>query len=793
MIRNYFLITFRGMLRNKVFIAINVFGMGVAIACAIVAFLANDYDESFDRSHVNGEHIYRISSVRRLDNELKKFGHTSLPLGDIARKSIADIEQASRYVDSWSSFKRGTELFPTTVSYVDPVFFKMFTFAFVAGGGTSINDKSSIVISETLAARFFDSIEDAVGKTITQVVDEKEIELKVAGVFREQPFNSSFHKRNGSAYVNVENYLATLSYADDWKNEATVFAMINDPTRVTDVQDQLQAFVKNNNQVRNDFQVAEFKLDRFSTMAYTDRSEGVLARTWPAPPIAAILGAIVMSILILLIACFNLTNTSIALSAQRLKEIGIRKVMGSMRIQLIFQFIGETTCICFIALVVGIAVSDFLVSGWNVMTGNNIHLSPADITSPGVMLFLGGVLLFTGILAGSYPAFYITRFQPVSILKGKLKFGGTNYFTRTLLGLQFVVCMIAITSAIGFYQNAQYQKNFDLGFDVRGSIVATVNDEKEFETYRNALSDNPHIGAMAGCKTSLLSRYAHVPVKNGSIELGVDMIEVGENYLEAMQIDLVEGRNFHKDSESDKTESVLITEKMAALLALEKPLGKEISIHDSIRVFVVGVIRDVYTNGLWQELQPMMIRYVDAREYRQLVVNTAPENAAGVNHFMKEKWATVFPNRVYAGRMLDDHLQQINDLNTGIVYSYVFLGTFAMLLSVTGLFSLVSVNIVKRMKEIGVRKILGASVFNIARVINFEFVVVFTLAMMIGSWAALNWTSVIMDSIWKYYQSANVVTFLSAISILFAASFLTIGYKIFSVATMNPVNTLKED
>ncbi len=321
-------------------------------------------------------------------------------------------------VDSWSSFKRESELFPMEVSYVDPEFFRMFTFEFIAGSGTSATDKSSIIVSETLALRLFNSVDDALGKTVTQVVDEKEIELKVAAVFREQPFNSSFYKRNGAAYLNIENYPGASS-VDDWKNEATLFAMIKDPARVANVQKQLQSFTQNNNHARNDFQVAEYKLDPFNTMAHNDRSEGVHARTWAAPPIAAIIGAIVMSVLILLIACFNLTNTSIALSARRLKEIGIRKVMGSRRVQLIFQFIGETTCICFIALLVGIAVSDFLVSGWNVMTGNNIHLSPADITKPNVMLFLSGVLLITGILAGSYPAFYISRFEPVSILKRK--------------------------------------------------------------------------------------------------------------------------------------------------------------------------------------------------------------------------------------------------------------------------------------------------------------------------------------------------------------------------------------
>ncbi len=185
--------------------------------------------------------------------------------------------------------------------------------------------------------------------------------------------------------------------------------------------------------------------------------------------------------------------------------------------------------------------------------------------------------------------------------------------------------MVAITSAIGFYQNAQYQRNFDLGVDVRGSIVAAVNDEKEFETYRMRcriiLKSVRWLDAKPVCFQAMdIFRWKH-----GTLELGVDVIEVGENYLDAMQISLVEGRDFLKDSESDKTESVLITEKMASLLALGKPIGKEIIIHDTTKVFVVGVVKDVYTNGLWQELQPLMIRYVDEDQYRQIVVNADPE------------------------------------------------------------------------------------------------------------------------------------------------------------------------
>jgi ABC-type lipoprotein release transport system permease subunit len=794
MIRNYLLITFRGMLKNKAFIAINVFGMGAAIATALVAYLAYHYDATFDAVHKNGSELYRVSSVREFENTRTRFGHVPMPLSEAVNKTIADVDLSSRYQDTWINFKRTNDLFPVNLSYVDPAFFNMFSFDFISGNPAALQDRTSVFISETLAIRLFNSAQEAYGKTITQVDNELR-EVKIAGVFRDQPANSSFYKRDGAAFMNFETLKGhdPLFREDDWKRTSTLFVKIASPERVAQVQRQLQPFVAHNNATRQDFQVREFVLDNFSTMAHRDRDESVQASTWTAPPSSAIVGSLIMSMLILLIACFNLTNTAIALSARRLKEIGIRKVMGSMRVQLILQFIGETASVCLLALMVGLGMSDFLVAGWNIITSNNIHLSSGNIASTRLLLFMAAVLVFTSILAGSYPAFYISKFQPISILKGKLKFGGTNYFTRILLGLQFAISLIAIVSAVGFYQNARYQRDYDLGFNIRGSVVAWVSDQNEFEAYRNALQDNASIQSIAGARTGIFSDRLHDAVRHESKQIEVDIIEVGDQYIRTMDLRLVDGRDFRKDSETDRKESVIITQNMAALFGWDKPVGKEIIWKDSVKLYVIGVIKDVYTKGLWQEMEPMMIRYVLPDQYRQIVVNTQRENATAVNAYMKAQWASVFPNRLYNGRVLDENLQIVTDLNMSIMYGYGFLGIITLLLSATGLFALVSLNIVNRMKEIGVRKVMGASVFSITRVVNFQFFMILMIGAALGSWASYNWTTVIMGSIWKYYQGVNAITFITAIGLLFTVSLLTIGFKVFSVATMNPVKSLQDE
>ena len=794
MIKNYLLITYRSMMKNKLFIIINVLGMGVAIACCIVGYFANEYDANFDGVHKNAERIYRVSAVREFENTLTRFGLVSFPLGDIVDKTFPDVDQSTRYFHSWSNFKRDNDLFPANISYVDPEFFQLFSFDFIAGNPADIKDKASVFISNEIAIRLFGTSEDAFGKTITQVYGNELKEVKVAGVFKDQPMNSSFYVKGGSAYMNFENYKDEHKdfLEDDWKKECTVFVLINDASQVSRVHLQLQKYIANNNNVREDFIIKEFVLDPLPTMAHQDRSENTRTRTWGAPPISAIIGSMVMGILILLIACFNLTNTAIAISSRRLKEIGIRKVMGSMRVQLIVQFIGETMFICLLALVVGLGLADILVSGWNSMW-EYMQLTPHYLDNATFLFFLIGVLVFTAILAGSYPAFYVSKFEPVNILKGKLKFGGTNYFTRILLGLQFAISLIAIVSAIGFIQNARFQRDYDLGFDIRGTVIAWVDNQSEFDTYRNSLQTNPEILSFAGAKSGIFSNRVHKPVKFESKQLEVDIIEVGDKYLHTMNLTLMEGRDFIKDSETDQKESIIITEQMAKVFGLDKPIGKELIWMDTVKLYVVGVVKDVYTRGMWRELEPMMIRYVLPDKYSQIVISTRNEKVAFVNTFMNDKWNILFPNKLYNGRMLVSHLQEVNDVNTNIAFMYVFLGVIAMVLSVTGLFTLVSLTIIKRMKEIGVRKILGASVFNITRIINTEFVIILVIASILGSWASYTMTNLIMGSIWKYYQSINALTFAISIGLLFTTSFCTIGYKILTVAKMNPVNTLKEE
>ncbi|HMG88982.1 MAG TPA: ABC transporter permease, partial [Chryseolinea sp.] len=262
MIKNYLLITLRSMKKNKAFIFINVFGMGIAIACTIVGYLAYQYDATFDAVHDNRQSIYRVSAVRSFENNLTHYGYIPLPLGNIVAHTIPDVELSSRFSQSQSNFKRLTDLFPSNLSYVDPEFFQLFTFEFIAGDPKSISDNTSVLISESMAIRLFGTTNDIVERTITQVYGNELKEIKISGVFRDPPRNSSFFNLDGSAFMNFENYKGEFRDVreDDWTKETSLFVSIDDATRVGSVYKQLQAYRAANNKVRLDFQIQEFKL-----------------------------------------------------------------------------------------------------------------------------------------------------------------------------------------------------------------------------------------------------------------------------------------------------------------------------------------------------------------------------------------------------------------------------------------------------------------------------------------------------------------------------------------------------
>ncbi len=801
MIKNYLLITFRNLMKNKLFIFINVFGMGLAIACCITAYLNWGYSSNWDKIHDKAQNVYRVQFWREFQGQRNRFGMAPMPLGSFIKQNIKEVDKTVRYMSSYCDMRIGEEVFGDQMAYADSAFFDLFTFKLVYGSYDNFYDKGKVFISDKIAKKYFNK-EDVVGQLLTQIVlgadgVRRPKEFEIGGVFKKPPQNNSFGFDVITLFdnfwdVNLDKELSETN----WKRWAHVlFLKIEDPSKVAIVTTQLQQYIEPQNKVREDFKITEYYLENFVGLMQRNRANPRLDSDYLGGgiPGEAVTVPAIMAALLLLLACFNFTNTSIAISSKRLKEIGIRKVMGSLRKQLVIQFLGENLILCFLGLLAGLLMAEWLVPAYdNMWTWLDLKLSYTE--NAGFLLFLVLLLVATALVAGSYPAFYITSFEPVSILKGKAKFGGTNWFTRILLGGQFVISLLAIIMGVAFYQNGEYQKNYDLGFVTHGVISAWVNNENSYNTYRDALSSNKDIQLIAGTRHHVANSRYNDPVKYESIEREVDIMDIGDNYLEVMDMTLLSGRKFQKDSETDRKESILVTEEFVKQYGWkDSPIGKRVVWMDTVQLYVVGVIKNVYTQALWGPIQPLMLRYAGKDKYQQLLVKVEPAKMASVNDDMEKKWKEVFPNTLYTGQWIDQELQETNEINKNVSVMFGFLGFFAALMTGIGLYTLVSLNIEKKMKEIGVRKVLGASVANISGVINFEFVVNLGIATLVGGTAGYFATDLLMDSIWEYYMKLNVITLLLSIAVMIFIAVAAVGYKTISTAMLNPTKTLRDE
>ena len=786
MLKNYLIITLRSLSKRMLFVFINILGMGLAVALCIVAYLNWDFRDNWDRDQKNSNKIYRVQFKHDLDDQEDKYAISPTPLATHIKENIKDVKVVSRYVSAYINFRIKDEVFTPSIFYADSSFFEIFNLELKHGSLKSFKGKNKIYISDELANRYFNR-EDVVGEQITQINHDTNREFEIVGIFKKRPRNSSCRFDVITLWENQSDHILK---DNNWKEWCSTFVLIDNPMKVQSVAGQLTKYVEVQNRARLDLKVKEFYLERFKGIQEIRDLKG--NDLWIGAPKAVVTIPSIMSVLLLLLACFNFTNTSIALSSQRLKEISIRKVMGGLRKQLIVQFLSENLFLCSLGFIAGLFIAEFLVPAYDSLWWW-LELDLNYIENYGILIFIFGLLILTGILAGSYPAFYITSFDPISILKGRAKLGGTNWLTRTLLAAQFSITLVTIIFAIGFFRNAQYQKNFDLGY-TKTDIISIWIDANAFNTYRDAIVNNKEIINIAGTKDHVSNSFYSESVRYEAIEKQVDIMEVGDEYLDALNIKVFSGRGFNKDSETDRVKSIIVSEEFVNRFSWkDNPIGKRIVWRDSIQLYIIGTTKNIYARTLFSPIEPMMIRYISPNQYRQIVVRTVPGKVASVNNIMKQKWQQLFPNLSYEPQFIENRILDTVDTNDNVIIIFGFIGFFAGLMSFTGLFTLVSLTIMKRIKEIGIRKVLGASVSAIVNEISFEFLLVLAIASILGGIVGYTMVDISMDAAWEYYEKVSIDTMGASIAIMILLAILTVGFKTINAARINPVKNLRTE
>lgn len=793
MIRHYINSTLRSFWKNRAFVSINVFGLGTALACCMVAFLNWNYNVKFDTIHDQGSEIYRIGYFRITNGNPIKNGNAPLPIADHIEGKIEQIDQIARVYPTGGNFKFGQELFRSSLAAVDPEFFQMFSFKALKGDLGSIQDRRTILISKEIQEKHFPDNPDPIGETLTYIDGEKKIDFKIGAVFSVPPQNSSFY--GNDAYFNYDNLFEIRDWEpNDWARFNSVFLRVKDPSFVPIIEGQLQSYVEIQNKAKPDYKVHEYILDPFVDMGIRAQSETIWNHWFNASlPTPAAISPVIMALLILLIACFNFTNTSIAISNRRIKEIGVRKVHGAQKKQLVFQFLGENFVLCFVSILISLLIGAWLVPEYSSMWAFlDIRLNPFQDLELVAFLFL--LLIFTTVVAGSYPAFYISSFQPSAIFRGTVKFSGTNPMTRILLTLQFTISLVSLVCGFVFLQNARYQENYDLGFEKESVIYAFVHDEAGYEAFRAILDQNPRVTEISGSRHSVSASWYTDPITVGADEYDVELMDIGHNYLSSIGAKVLLGRNFVENSISDAERSVIVNEELVSLLKWEDPIGKRLLLKDTIELFVVGVVQDMLLSGaLWEPVEPMLLRYSLPKDYRFITARATLSGLSQVKNEMDDFWRSYYPDELSRVRYMKDRGVESAEVNNNIKILFLFLAVIAVILSSIGQFSLVTLNLKKRQKEIGVRKIMGASSAQITLRISREFLIILIISSVLGSSAGVFLSELLLSSIWSYHTDVGAWVILVSIGILFLIGTFTVGRKVYQASSINPAIFIQDE
>ena len=789
MFKNYIKILFRNITKNIVYVLINTIGLGLALTVCIVAYLNYKFDVDFDSIHEKKDRIFRIEHSRLNQGNSELLARTPSPLGPTIADNIGSVEKVVRIgmdlLENIQLFKVGENEIYKRLIYADQDIFDVFTFPLIAGHKNSFRDKN-IFITERLARILFGD-QNPMGN----IIEVSGSLYTIGGILKDHPLNSSFHF---DAVAPIHHWFKINQIDEsnwDYFLEST-FILVNDQVQAQTTEESLQQFVPViNNARKGKQQVERLYLAPFKDMAHHKR-DGTKDKFRKSLHPALVIPPLIAAACILLIACFNFINITIAIAGQRLKEIGIRKVVGGNKRQLVLQFMSENLLMSFIALIFAVIFAGFLVPSYSNMW-DFMNLSFSITQDPHLLLFLIVLLIITAILSGAYPAYYISSFSTANIFRDKLKLGGNNIFSKIILTIQFGISVLALFTGITLIQNANYQKRFDLGYDGEHLIEVWI-DKSYSKVYKNAIR-NYH-GIESICKPISRPFFKDRSIKYNGIERQAVINYLGMETFNTMGLRLFEGRSFELQSrKTDEKSSIMVNKKFIEEFGLKEPVGKIVKMNDTIPLRIIGVIDNLLEDGVWSTgVYPSFYRLSnDDNQSTNLLIRTAPENRPEIYQYLENEWNKLVPDLPFLGIEGDIYMLAAQDINKNIFNISIFLIIIATLLTAAGLYSQVSLCISRRTKEIGIRKIFGASIPTIIKILSGEFLAILSISSIIGLVAGYFANIALLDKIWEYFTEVTTGTFIIPVLLIFTISIITIYGKVYYAATRNPVHSLRHE
>jgi putative ABC transport system permease protein len=789
MIRNYLLVSLRNIFRHFFVSFMNIIGLSIGLACSMLILLWVSDELGFDRFHIKSGRIYRVEEDQHYSNGIFHVTVTPWPSGPVWKEKIPEIEQSCRIASAGSFlFRRNDKSFyEEKVSAVDSTFFEIFSFALLSGNPKKVlREPGSIVISDAMAEKYFGG-EDPIGKTFQVNTNET---FQVTGVMKKSPSNSSIEQDFLIPFDYMKN---SQWYSESWGNNAiATYILLHESSDPVPVGKKLTQIVREHNpESITDFILFPFiRIHLYGYWGYGHKP-GAILNVWIFSSIA---------LLVLIIACINFMNLSTARSASRAKEIGLRKVNGAHRNNLVFQFYGESIVTTMIALAIAFVMVAMLLGPFNLISGKGFNES--DLLTPEFISGMLFIMLFTGILAGTYPALVLSGFKPINTLKGAFSMGskGSNFRRATVI-IQFTLSIMLISGTIVIYRQLHLMQSQKLGYDKENLLYLPLRGDlkKAYPMIKEELLHEPAVKFISACSDppqaiGSNSDNASWEGKPADMNVLISMAGVDFDYVETMGIEMKSGRAFSKafsdDMHHDSLVSFLINEEMEKVMGLDNAVGAELRF--GAKGQIVGVMKDFNFQSLHNKIEPLAISMWGGNSCNFMYIRINPGNAPATMKRLEKVWKRIMPIYPFDYHFVDEDFDKMyrTEERMGTLMNYFT--ALAILIACIGLFGLATFTVEQKTREVGIRKALGAPSYSIFRLFTREYLQLLLIAAIISVPMAWFLLSRFLQN-YSYHTRLNGWIFISSVLITLVVAMAAISNQTFNAIRTNPAETLKHE
>ncbi|GIL23061.1 MAG: ABC transporter permease [Bacteroidota bacterium] len=808
MLQNYLKIALRNLARNKVYSFINIFGLALGVACCLLLTLYIQDEWSYDKHHAHLENIYRITTQFESDRGINKLGTSSPPIAPTLMEELIEVESAARVLNppgvAQNLIKYKDNIFYETNGFLaDSTLFDVLTYELKEGNPkNALTEANTVVISETLATKLFGS-ESALDKNILISQGGPETNFTITGVFRE---NTRSHiKANFFASMlssGWAEYMRSDAAAKEWAGQNFVpsYVRLSEGHNKKDVEQKM-------NDILTKYGAEGMKaLGMTKTLALEPVKDIYLkSDIGRSPRITYIYVIASIAFFILLIACINFMNLSTAKATKRAAEIGIRKVMGAFRSSLIRQILGEAMVIVILAILISIVMLQVGLPFFNQVTGKSISFGSENILY--FILALGGITVVTGLVAGSYPAFYLSSFQPAQVLKGKFHLNNASGWLRQgLVVFQFMIAITLVCGMIVISQQLKFMQEKDLGFDATAKVVLPLRTQVARQQYlalKDQLESNNAIKQVAGTEyvpgTPIFSDMMYYS-EGGNMDKAIlhtrNTVDAG--YMNLLGIKLIAGRPFSDNPQSESRTNIIVNRASAKRLGFEpdqlvgQPLyfdwqGTKYTFH------VIGVMEDYHQTSLKENINPIVFEIATERqEFPYLIASINTLDFNETTSFLEKTWKNLVNDTPFEYYFLDESIQKQYSEDQKVSQIITAFTLIAMIICSLGLYGLSTYLAERRFKEIGVRKVMGASVGQIVGMMSQEFVklvlIAFVISVPLAAYILTEWLSS-----FAYHVPLSGWVFVYAGTTAILIALITVAYESLKAASVNPVQSLRNE